>query len=123
MPHFKFCNFQVVTDILQIHGQKLTAYKGDYDTYERTRMEQLKNQQKAFESNERSRAHMQVFHHTNSYYLHSTQSTFFSFLKLLFCLFLHCFGKVTSGGSAFVYYFISLKITGITSGSISFLSM
>lgn len=51
----------VVTDILQIHGQKLTAYKGDYDTYERTRMEQLKNQQKAFESNERSRAHMQAF--------------------------------------------------------------
>ncbi|CAN6578856.1 unnamed protein product [Malus baccata var. baccata] len=51
----------VVTDILHLHGQKLTAYKGDYDTYERTRIELVKNQQKAFEANERSRAHMQTF--------------------------------------------------------------
>ncbi|RVW14857.1 ABC transporter F family member 3 [Vitis vinifera] len=51
----------VVTDILHLHGQKLNSYKGDYDTFERTREEQLKNQQKAFESNERSRSHMQSF--------------------------------------------------------------
>ncbi|ERM95172.1 hypothetical protein AMTRI_Chr07g81820 [Amborella trichopoda] len=51
----------VVTDILHLHMQKLTAYKGDYDTFERTREEQLKNQQKAFESNERNKAHMQAF--------------------------------------------------------------
>ncbi|KAE8055099.1 hypothetical protein FH972_011960 [Carpinus fangiana] len=51
----------VVTDILHLHGKKLTAYKGDYDTFERTREEQVKNQQKAFEANERSRAHMQAF--------------------------------------------------------------
>lgn len=51
----------VVTDILHLHGQKLTAYKGNYDTFERTREEQIKNQVKAFESNERSRAHMQSF--------------------------------------------------------------
>ncbi|GLJ41053.1 hypothetical protein SUGI_0849910 [Cryptomeria japonica] len=51
----------VVTDILHLHGQKLTAYKGDYDTFERTRDERLRNQQKAFESNERTRAHMQAF--------------------------------------------------------------
>ncbi|CAN6455584.1 unnamed protein product [Victoria cruziana] len=51
----------VVTDILHLHGQKLTAYKGDYDTFEKTRDEQLKNQQKAFESNERTKAHMQAF--------------------------------------------------------------
>lgn len=51
----------VVTDILYLQGQKLTAYKGDYDTFERTRAELLKNQQKAFESNERSREHMQSF--------------------------------------------------------------
>lgn len=53
-------SFQVVTDILHLQGQKLTAYKGNYDTFERTREEQIKNQQKAFESSERSRAHMQV---------------------------------------------------------------
>ncbi|KAK9103923.1 hypothetical protein Sjap_021177 [Stephania japonica] len=51
----------VVTDILHLHGQKLTTYKGDYDTFERTREEQLKNQQKAFETNEKARAHMQDF--------------------------------------------------------------
>uniref|UniRef100_A0A6N2M3V0 ABC transporter domain-containing protein n=1 Tax=Salix viminalis TaxID=40686 RepID=A0A6N2M3V0_SALVM len=52
---------QVVTDILHLQGQKLTAYKGDYDTFERTREEQLKNQRKAVEANEKSRAHMQTF--------------------------------------------------------------
>lgn len=51
----------VVTDILHLHGQKLIAYRGDYDTFERTREEQLKNQQKAFEANERVRDHMQSF--------------------------------------------------------------
>lgn len=51
---------QVVTDILHLQGQKLTTYKGNYDTFERTREEQLKNQQKAFEANERTRSHMQV---------------------------------------------------------------
>lgn len=51
---------QVVTDILHLHGKKLTAYKGDYDTFERTKAEQLQNQQKAFESSEKARAHMQV---------------------------------------------------------------
>ncbi|XP_052209500.1 ABC transporter F family member 3 [Diospyros lotus] len=51
----------VVTDILHLHGQKLSAYKGNYDAFERTREEQLKNQQKAFESSERARSHMQSF--------------------------------------------------------------
>uniref|UniRef100_A0A0E0CTE3 ABC transporter domain-containing protein n=1 Tax=Oryza meridionalis TaxID=40149 RepID=A0A0E0CTE3_9ORYZ len=51
----------VVTDILHLHGQKLHAYKGDYDTFERTREEHLKNQQKAFETNEKARSHMQAF--------------------------------------------------------------
>ncbi|KAJ9148115.1 hypothetical protein P3X46_030206 [Hevea brasiliensis] len=51
----------VVTDILHLHAQKLSAYKGNYDTFEKTREEQIKNQQKAFEANERSRAHMQSF--------------------------------------------------------------
>lgn len=50
----------MVTDILHLQGQKLTGYKGDYDTFERTREEQIKNQRKAIEANEKSRAHMQV---------------------------------------------------------------
>lgn len=52
--------FQVVTDIIYLHGQKLTTYKGNYDTFERTREEQLKVQQRAVEANEKSRSHMQV---------------------------------------------------------------
>jgi ATP-binding cassette subfamily F protein 3 len=51
----------VVTDILHLHGKKLHAYKGDYDTFERTREEHLKNQMKAFETNEKARGHMQAF--------------------------------------------------------------
>ncbi|XP_062221437.1 ABC transporter F family member 3 [Phragmites australis] len=51
----------VVTDILHLHGRKLHAYKGDYDTFERTREEHLKNQMKAFETNEKARSHMQAF--------------------------------------------------------------
>ncbi|GLT90717.1 hypothetical protein SLE2022_086360 [Rubroshorea leprosula] len=51
----------VVTDIIHLQGQKLITYKGNYDTFERTREEQIKNQQKAFEANERSRSHMQAF--------------------------------------------------------------
>lgn len=51
----------VVTDILHLQGQKLIAYKGNYDTFERTREEHVKNQQKAFEANERARSHMQSF--------------------------------------------------------------
>ncbi|CAH9080661.1 unnamed protein product [Cuscuta europaea] len=51
----------VVTDIIHLQNKKLITYKGNYDTFERTREEQLKNQHKAFEANERSRAHMQTF--------------------------------------------------------------
>ncbi|XP_022736612.1 ABC transporter F family member 3 [Durio zibethinus] len=51
----------VVTDIIHLQGQKLMAYKGNYDTFEKTRMEQIKNQQKAVEANERARSHMQAF--------------------------------------------------------------
>lgn len=51
----------VVTDIIHLHGQKLLTYKGDYDIFERTRSERIRNQQKAIEANERTRAHMQAF--------------------------------------------------------------
>jgi len=63
--HFSNHSFQlylqVVTDIIHLQNQKLTTYKGNYDTFERTREEQIKNQQKAVEAHERSRAHMQVY--------------------------------------------------------------
>lgn len=52
---------QVVTDILHLQNQKIITYKGDYDTFERTRDERIRNQQKAHEANERTRGHIQVF--------------------------------------------------------------
>lgn len=65
--------FQVVTDILHLHGKQLNTYRGNYDTFERTREEQIKNKQKAVEAHERARSHMQVlvfiFYLTNAIYL------------------------------------------------------
>lgn len=57
----------MVTDIIHLQNQKLTTYKGNYDTFEKTREEQIKNQQKALEANERARSHMQVFFQLLSY--------------------------------------------------------
>eukprot|EP00244_Chara_vulgaris_P011619 TRINITY_DN5837_c0_g1_i1.p1 TRINITY_DN5837_c0_g1~~TRINITY_DN5837_c0_g1_i1.p1 ORF type:complete len:495 (+),score=103.87 TRINITY_DN5837_c0_g1_i1:148-1485(+) len=51
----------VVTDVLHLQNMKLMNYKGDYDTFEKTKQERLKNQQKAFESSERARNHIQSF--------------------------------------------------------------
>ncbi|KAB1201147.1 ABC transporter F family member 3 [Morella rubra] len=49
------------SQILSFAWAKTDAYKGDYDTFERTREEKVKNQLKAVEAHERSRAHMQAF--------------------------------------------------------------
>ncbi|KAL3162625.1 hypothetical protein ABBQ38_008672 [Trebouxia sp. C0009 RCD-2024] len=51
----------VCTDILHLHSRKLTSYKGDFDTFERTATERLRNAKKAAEGQERQRAHMQAF--------------------------------------------------------------
>ena len=50
----------VCTAILHLHSRKLTSYKGDFDTFERTATERLRNAKKAAEGQERQRAHMQV---------------------------------------------------------------
>ena len=50
----------VCTDILHLHSRKLTSYKGDFDTFERTASDRLRNAKKAAEGHERQRAHMQV---------------------------------------------------------------
>eukprot|EP00755_Sulcionema_specki_P011711 Sspe_Gene.7956::Locus_2698_Transcript_1_1_Confidence_1.000_Length_2304::g.7956::m.7956/K06158/ABCF3; ATP-binding cassette, subfamily F, member 3 len=51
----------VCTDIISFADQKLEYYKGDYDTFENTRAEQMKNQQKQFEAQEKMRKHTQEF--------------------------------------------------------------
>eukprot|EP00271_Cylindrocystis_brebissonii_P003829 TRINITY_DN15071_c0_g2_i1.p1 TRINITY_DN15071_c0_g2~~TRINITY_DN15071_c0_g2_i1.p1 ORF type:complete len:764 (-),score=206.39 TRINITY_DN15071_c0_g2_i1:552-2843(-) len=51
----------VVTDVLHLHNQKLISYKGNYDTFEKTRDERIRNQQKAKEASDRTRSHIQEF--------------------------------------------------------------
>ncbi|KAK9867268.1 hypothetical protein WJX84_007223 [Apatococcus fuscideae] len=51
----------VATDVLHLHSRKLTAYKGNFDTFERTATERLKNARKHVESQKQQREHMQAF--------------------------------------------------------------
>eukprot|EP00898_Chlorokybus_atmophyticus_P008045 jgi/Chlat1/8241/Chrsp77S07670 len=51
----------VVTDVIHLQHQKLTAYRGNYDTFEKTRNERLRNAAKAHESSEKARSHIQMF--------------------------------------------------------------
>lgn len=52
---------QIATDIVHLSHQQLVAYHGDYDAFERTRMERLKNQKKTQEAQEKTRQHVQKF--------------------------------------------------------------
>ena len=50
----------VCTDIIHLHSRKLTMYRGNFEDFEKTASERLKNAKKAAEGQERQRAHMQV---------------------------------------------------------------
>lgn len=51
----------VVTDIIHLEHKKLTYYKGDYDSFERTRAEKRRNDERSAEAEEMKRAHIQKF--------------------------------------------------------------
>jgi len=51
----------ICTDIVHLHSRKLTVYKGDYNTYERTMSERIRNARKAAEAQELKRKHVQSF--------------------------------------------------------------
>eukprot|EP00455_Lapot_gusevi_P015615 TRINITY_DN1790_c0_g2_i3.p1 TRINITY_DN1790_c0_g2~~TRINITY_DN1790_c0_g2_i3.p1 ORF type:complete len:785 (-),score=212.31 TRINITY_DN1790_c0_g2_i3:93-2447(-) len=51
----------VITDVIHLYNQSLTYYRGDFDTFERVRFEQSKNQRKQFEAQQARREHMQKF--------------------------------------------------------------
>lgn len=51
----------VCTDILHLHSKKIVAYRGNYDTFEKTSTERLRNAKAAAESTEARRKHMQGF--------------------------------------------------------------
>ncbi len=52
---------QCVDHVLHIEHQQLTHYSGNYSSFERQRAEQLAQQQKAFDKQEKQRAHLQSF--------------------------------------------------------------
>ncbi|KAL0477300.1 hypothetical protein AKO1_005406 [Acrasis kona] len=56
----RFLN-DVVTDIIHFHDKQLQYYRGDYDTFENTRMESLKLQQKTHDAQAKQREHVQQF--------------------------------------------------------------
>ncbi|XP_071805668.1 ATP-binding cassette sub-family F member 3-like [Asterias amurensis] len=51
----------VSTDILYLHSKTLDAFKGDYETFFKTKTERLSNQQKEFEAQKQFREHVQGF--------------------------------------------------------------
>lgn len=56
----RFMN-SVATDVIHFQGLQLSAFRGDYETFERARAEKIKNQKRAFEAQERHRQHIQAF--------------------------------------------------------------
>ncbi|KAL4442757.1 hypothetical protein ABPG77_006751 [Micractinium sp. CCAP 211/92] len=51
----------VCTDVLHLHSRSITAYRGNYDTFEKTMRERQKNAKAAAESQAMKKAHMQAF--------------------------------------------------------------
>ena len=56
-----FLNSGVIQHTIHLHDQKLTTYKGDYDTFEETRNELLRQQTKAHAAQEAYTGHIQQF--------------------------------------------------------------
>ncbi len=48
-------------EILNLHSQKIDAYRGNYENYLKTKVENLKNQQREYEAQLEYRQHIQVF--------------------------------------------------------------
>ncbi|KAJ3642747.1 hypothetical protein Zmor_025504 [Zophobas morio] len=51
----------VPTDILHLHTQRIDAYRGNYDQFEKTKTEKLKNQQREYDAQMQHRQHVQEF--------------------------------------------------------------
>lgn len=51
----------VATDILHLHSGVIDNYRGNYESFYKTREERLKNQQKEYEAQKEYRDHIQVW--------------------------------------------------------------
>lgn len=52
---------QVAQEILHLHSQKIDCYRGNYENFIKTRLENQKNQQREYEAQLEYRQHIQVF--------------------------------------------------------------
>lgn len=52
---------EVCTDIVHLHSRTLTAYRGNFDNFEKTQAERMRNAKAAAESQDMRRKHMQAF--------------------------------------------------------------
>uniref|UniRef100_A0A8C5M8C1 ATP-binding cassette sub-family F member 3 n=1 Tax=Leptobrachium leishanense TaxID=445787 RepID=A0A8C5M8C1_9ANUR len=51
----------VATDIVHLHSQRLEGYRGNFESFLKTKEERLKNQHREFEAQQQYREHIQVF--------------------------------------------------------------
>ena len=51
---------EVATDVVHLHSRKMMVYRGNFDTFEKTAAERLKNARKQAESQQQAKDHMQV---------------------------------------------------------------
>jgi ATP-binding cassette subfamily F protein 3 len=51
----------VVTDVIYLHSHRLEAFKGNYSTFEKTRNDRLKCQQREYEAQQQHKQHLQDF--------------------------------------------------------------
>ncbi|XP_074045722.1 ATP-binding cassette sub-family F member 3 isoform X3 [Macrotis lagotis] len=51
----------VATDIIHLHSQRLDGYRGDFETFVKSKQERLKSQQREYEAQQQYRQHIQVF--------------------------------------------------------------
>uniref|UniRef100_A0A8C4M3X5 ATP binding cassette subfamily F member 3 n=1 Tax=Equus asinus asinus TaxID=83772 RepID=A0A8C4M3X5_EQUAS len=49
------------TDIIHLHSQRLDGYRGDFETFIKSKQERLLNQQREYEAQQQYRQHIQVF--------------------------------------------------------------
>lgn len=50
----------VATDIIHLHSQRLDGYRGDFETFIKSKQERLLNQQREYEAQQQYRQHIQV---------------------------------------------------------------
>lgn len=61
MSHDRSFLNQVAQEILHLHAQKIDCYRGNYENFLKTKVENQKNQQREYEAQLEYRQHIQVF--------------------------------------------------------------